>query len=34
MPASSRQTRERLGWTAQGPGLLDSLRQLEIAGAA
>jgi hypothetical protein len=30
MPASSAQTRERLGWTPTGPSLLEDLEQLRL----
>lgn len=34
MPASSAWTRERLGWTPTGPGLLDDLRRMDYAAIA
>jgi hypothetical protein len=31
-PASSAQTRKRLGWNPTGPGMIADLERLEIAG--
>src|SRR5579871_880444 len=34
MPASSAQTRKKLGWAPTGPGLIEDLERLEVPGAS